>query len=245
MLKKVLVILSSAQKMELQEGTYHPTGYHLTELTDVLKKILASGYRIDVATPNGETPIIDPLSKRHLTHNQRLEAYAIIDSITTMNLPFKLEELREEILMVYSGLFIPGGHAPLVDLAHNTQLKRILKHFHNHHKPTATLCHGPAALLSATDDEHWIYEHYRMTCFPKYAEKNMEENILSGHIMYYLDDELVQQGAELEDSSPPGIPHIVVDRELITGQDPFSSKQLGTYFLKALDSYLAPEKQHQ
>ncbi len=38
MLKKVLVLLSAAQKIELQEGTYHPTGYHLTELTDVLKR---------------------------------------------------------------------------------------------------------------------------------------------------------------------------------------------------------------
>ena len=239
MLKKVLVLLSAAQKIELQEGTYHPTGYHLTELTDVLKEIQEDGYRIEVATPMGQTPVIDPISKRNLSPDQLRIAYTIIDTIPTMNLPLQLDTLCEEKLMAYSGLFIPGGHGPLVDLNHNVHVKHILEHFHYHQKPTATLCHGPAALLSATNDEHWLYEDYTMTCFPKAADKNIEDTILSGHLKYYLNEELVGQGATLEAPSQMGTPHTVVDRELITGQDPYASKQLGGQFLKALNHYLA------
>lgn len=238
MLKKVLVILSAAQKIELLEGRYFKTGNHLTEITDVLGKVLDSGYRIDIATPNGLTPVIDPISKRSLTKLQLKDAKQVLDSISNIYLPYKLSEMTEEKLLSYSGLFIPGGLAPLVDLNHHTEVRKILNHFHDHRKPTATLCHGQAALLSAMSNGSWLYKNYKMTCFPKSAEKTLEDNILSGHLKYYLDDKLKECGAYLEEEFPPGVAHTVIDRELITGQDPYASKRVGSIFLKALNQYL-------
>jgi len=238
MLKKILVILSAAKKIELQEGHYHKTGNHLTEITYVLEKALESGYRIDIATPNGLTPVIDPISKSSLTTLQLDNAKRVLESISNINLPYKLSELTEEKLIAYSGLFIPGGHAPLVDLNHHNEVNKILKHFHNHRKPTATLCHGQAALLSAMNNGSWLYQDYHMTCFPKSAEQELENSILEGHLKYYLDDKLKECGAQVEEEFPAGVPHTVVDRELITGQDPYASKSVGTIFLKALNQYL-------
>jgi putative intracellular protease/amidase len=238
MLKKILVILSAANKIELLEGHFHKTGNHLTEITNVLDKALDSGYRIDIATPNGKTPAIDPISRNSLSKSQLHEAKRILELISNINLPYKLSELTEEKLISYSGLFIPGGHAPLVDLNHHAEVSKILKHFHDHRKPTATLCHGQAALLSAIKNGTWIYKDYNMTCFPKSAEQDLENNILTGHLKYYLDDKLKECGANIEEEFPAGTPHTVIDRELITGQDPYASKNVGTIFLKALNQYL-------
>jgi len=55
-------------------------------------------------------------------------------------------------LQRYAGLLIPGGHAPLIDLANNPEVGALLRHFHQAGKPTAAICHGPIALLSAQRD---------------------------------------------------------------------------------------------
>lgn len=238
MLKKILVILSASNKLELLEGHFYKTGNSLTEIANVLEKSLAAGYRIDIATPNGKSPIFSSIGDSSFSKDKLTEFKKTLELISNINLPFSLSDLTEEKLISYSGLFIPGGYAPLVDLNHQTEVSKILKHFHNHHKPTATLCHGQAALLSAVSNGDWIYKDYTMTCFPKSAEENYEKNILSGHLKYYLDEKLIECGANIEPELPTGIPHTVVDRELITGQDPFSSKKLGSIFLKELNRYI-------
>jgi putative intracellular protease/amidase len=48
----------------------------------------------------------------------------------------------------YVGLVVPGGHAPMSDLAFNPDLGRIVQHFHDAQKPIGLICHGPVALMS-------------------------------------------------------------------------------------------------
>ena len=49
----------------------------------------------------------------------------------------------------YAGVFVPGGQAPVVDLMQDPDVGEILRHFHQHSKPTALLCHGPIAVVAA------------------------------------------------------------------------------------------------
>lgn len=46
-------------------------------------------------------------------------------------------------------IFIPGGHAPMMDLMQSKDLGKMLRTFHEKGKPTAMICHGPVAALSA------------------------------------------------------------------------------------------------
>ena len=50
--------------------------------------------------------------------------------------PRPFHSISDEELASFSGVFIPGGHAPLADLGDNPDLGRILWHFHNAGKPT-------------------------------------------------------------------------------------------------------------
>jgi putative intracellular protease/amidase len=48
----------------------------------------------------------------------------------------------------YVGLVVPGGHAPMSDLAFNPDLGKIVQHFHDKKLPIGLVCHGPVALMS-------------------------------------------------------------------------------------------------
>ena len=65
----------------------------------------------------------------------------------------------------------------MTDLWSDKDLGRILLHFHNAQKPTASLCHGPAALLStmvADKGSPWAYNGYEMTCYSNTEEMTNE-----------------------------------------------------------------------
>jgi putative intracellular protease/amidase len=48
----------------------------------------------------------------------------------------------------YAALLVPGGHAPMSDLAFNADLGAIIANFHAKQKPIGVICHGPVALMS-------------------------------------------------------------------------------------------------
>lgn len=153
--------------------------------------------------------------------------------------PHALEDLSEAKLQRFVGVFVPGGHAPMQDLHADPALGRVLAHFHAAGKPTAALCHGPAALLSApTVDGQWTYAGYRMTGFPRYTERALELfGAIDGHVPFYLDEALTQAGAAYTTTFPPVIPRVIRDRELVTGQDPYAADRLGAKFVHMLRLY--------
>ena len=148
-------------------------------------------------------------------------------------------------------VFIPGGHAPLIDLANNPQVGEILSHFHSEGKPTAAICHGPIALLSGQSNpqafelalksgeqassESWIYDGYKMTIFSTPEEAYFESTLNDATLLYYPADAMAQAGGKME-FKEMWAPNVVVDRELITGQNPFSDELLAEKLLQQLNS---------
>jgi putative intracellular protease/amidase len=53
-----------------------------------------------------------------------------------LNHPRPFASITDEELKGFSGIFIPGGHAPMTDLGDNPELGRIILHFHSQVKPT-------------------------------------------------------------------------------------------------------------
>lgn len=130
----------------------------------------------------------------------------------------------------------------MVDLKDDPDLGNVLLHFHDNNKPTAAICHGPIALLSAQMDHNWPYKGYRMTCFSKLEEQMQEEvtHMIPGPLPYYISDALRQAGAIVKNSLLSFIPHIIRDRELLTGQDPFAADKLGKEFAGMLQDFIKP-----
>ncbi len=254
---KVLIVVSSTKNLTLKNGVKHPTGFFLNELGIPLKALLDAGYEPVVADPLGNAPVMDTISDKPTYFGHDIKEYdavkAIVDDLPAMKNPKKLSEIAAGDLSQYEGIFVPGGHAPMENLWKQPALGKILRYFHEHHKPTALICHGPIALLAAADTPEkivaslenqsgtpdkkknsWCYAGYKMTVFSDAEEKpNEGHGALNGFMLFYPEDALKAAGGELN-IAPPKQSHVVVDRELITGQNPSSDKELADHFLKAL-----------
>lgn len=240
---KVLIIVSGANRVPLKNGNYYETGFWLNELAQPLRNMLDASYGVDFASPDGKKPSIDPNSIKMLPENARNEMCGLVKSTSSLWAPRAFSSLSESDLAQYTGVFIPGGHAPMVDLKDDRDLGRVLEHFHNNDKPTAAICHGPVALLSCSvAGAGWPYSGYRMTCFSKLEEQMQEEitHVIPGPLPYYISDALRSAGAIVKNSIFSFIPHTIRDRELLTGQDPFAAEKLGKEFVGMLNEYLKP-----
>ena len=122
----------------------------------------------------------------------------------------------------------------MVDLPLSDDVTRLIAVLHAKGAPIAALCHGPALLLAAPDriDGQWLFEGYRLTAFTNEEEEQNEIGRLG--VPWYVASALQNAGAILDDAPYPWASHVVVDRNLITGQNPFSSEATAQALLKAL-----------
>lgn len=250
---EVLVILSSETTMDLADGQSIETGYYLNEFGVPAKALVDAGYELVLATPKGNAPQVDKKSvstdyfdgdEAKMQSIQRFVA-----SLPDINNTASLSEILAGDLSQYEAVFIPGGHAPLIDLANNPEVGEILRHFNKQGKPTAAICHGPITLLSAQvqpnsyyqaikDGEkasanNWIYDGYKMTIFSDPEERVFESSLEGKKLKFYPAMAMENAGGNMAFASE-WQPNVVVDRELITGQNPFSDKLLAEKLLEML-----------
>lgn len=250
---QILVLLSSESQMQLQEGKTLTTGYYLNEFGVPADALLNAGYQLVLATPKGNAPVVDAksVSVQYFAGDeaemQRIQQ--VIAAIPGIDDTLSLQEVIDGGLAQYDGVFIPGGHAPLIDLANNPQVGEILRHFNAEAKPTAAICHGPITLLSAQKNpqqyqqsviakqpataSNWIYDGYRMTIFSDAEEAVFEASLNGDKLQYYPGKAMQQAGGEMQ-YAQEWTANVVVDRELITGQNPFSDKALAKAMLALL-----------
>lgn len=251
---EVLVLLSSETELPLQDGKTFPTGYYLNEFGVPADALLRAGYELTVATPKGNQPKADERSIDPVYFAGKAEEMRRIEGVVqSLTAPGKIKSLAEVMksgLDRYAGVFIPGGHAPLIDLSNNPQVGQLLQHFHAQGKPTAAICHGPITLLAAQADplgyeqalvsnrkdqaRNWIYSGYRMTIFSDAEEKVFEDSLQGDKLRYYPAKAMAQAGGQMQ-FADAWQPNVVVDRELITGQNPFSDHALAAALIKSLN----------
>lgn len=251
---QILVLLSSESQMQLQDGKTLSTGYYLNEFGVPADAFITAGYELVLATPKGNAPAVDEKSVTvqyfggSEAEMQRISK--VVAAIPGIDDTLSLKEVIANGLAQYEAVFIPGGHAPLIDLANNPEVGTILKHFNTEAKPTAAICHGPIALLSAQQNPqafqqalvqqspataaNWIYAGYKMTIFSD-AEETVFEGSLNGDKLQYYPGKAMQQAGGAMQYSAAWTPNVVVDRELITGQNPFSDKALADAVLAQLE----------
>lgn len=157
-----------------------------------------------------------------------------LDAIPGFQQPLDLSSLTDEDMAGFDAVFAPGGHGPMVDLADDPHVGRLLVALHAKDAPIASLCHGPALLLSAPErlDGQWLFDGYRMTCFTDEEEDQTEPGRLG--LPWYVDTALKNAGAVFDDGPLAWASHVVVDRHLITGQNPGSTEAVADAVIKAL-----------
>lgn len=261
---KILVIGSNATEIDVKGGGTRKIGQYLNETVVPIWAVQQAGYETVLATPDGTQPHIDENARTAENFDNdeaalnRAEAFFANDpSMTKVR---TLKAVLKEGLDGYSGVFVPGGHAPVVDLTTNAEAGEILRHFHELKKPTAMICHGPIALISVLPNavafraaliagdtakatelaKGWLYAGYNMTIYSNSETKPVEDQMWHAKMVYHVADALAAAGGRVSAGAVDFDPHVVEDRELITGQNPRSDHPLGAALVRALDRATAP-----
>ncbi|MHA5054660.1 type 1 glutamine amidotransferase domain-containing protein [Streptomyces sp. SD15] len=230
-MSKILFVLTGVDHWTLADGTRHPTGFWAEEAVAPYEAFKAAGHEVVVATPGGVVPTVDKgsLAPEFNGGQEGADRIAnVLASITELRQPIKLEEVN---LDDYAAVFYPGGHGPMEDLAVNADSGRLLTLALESGKPLGVVCHGPAALLAATkDDGGNAFAGYRVSGFTNTEETQAG---LADQAKWLLQDRLVEAGVDFQEGEP-WAPKVVVDRNLVTGQNPASSAPLAAELLKKL-----------
>ncbi|MFX0576463.1 type 1 glutamine amidotransferase domain-containing protein [Nocardia nepalensis] len=229
-MSKVLFVMTGVDYWTLADGTKHPTGYWAEEVVAPYNAFKAAGHEIVVATPGGVVPTVDQGSLAPEANggaDGAAEVARTLADAAELRTPIRLEDVD---LADYDAVYYPGGHGPMEDLSVNTASGALLNAALASGKPLGVVCHAPAALLATAIDGDSPFAGYRVTGFTNAEEAQAG---FADKAKWLLQDRLVDLGVDFR-VGEPWAPHIEVDRNLYTGQNPASSAPLAAEIVQAL-----------
>lgn len=219
--RHVLFILTNAHEIGPNR---RPTGYFFPEVAHPFEVFDEAGIAVEYASPRGGEPSHDGYDETDPAQRRFLEGPAIRRMARS-------RKLSEVDVLDYDAIFFPGGLGPMVDIWKDPDVKRAVIRAWNAGKIVAAVCHGPAALLGVTlDDGIPLLRGRRLTSF-----SNAEEEVYAKHdVPFSLEDALRAEGAE-HVAADPWQARVVVDGQLMTGQNPASGGALAREIVAALN----------
>ncbi len=224
---KVLIVLTSHDELG---DTGKKTGFWLEEFASPYYHLKDAGAQVTLASPRGGQPPLDP--KSHEPDFQTDDTRRFDDDQDAQNELANTAKLAEMKVEDFDAVFYPGGHGPLWDLHNDNDSIALIESFIAAEKPVATVCHAPAVLLKAKDQNgDPLIKAKKVTGFSNSEEAAVQ---LTDVVPFLLEDQLIAMGGvyqKVEDWNPLA----VVDGLIITGQNPGSSTAVAEALVKALN----------
>lgn len=203
-----------------------PTGFWFEELAAPYYELVAAGVEVDLASPKGGHPPVDPASQvRPSPAVSRFLADAKAMDKLAHTVP--LARVDDQ----YDAYFVAGGHGVMWDLASDPTLAQLLGHAADTGKVVAAVCHGPAALVGVKRaNGQPVVKGRRVAAFSNEEEKAAH---LDAVVPFALQTRLEGLGAHYE-HGPMWSSFALRDGNLVTGQNPQSSVAVAREVLAAL-----------
>ena len=253
---KILILMTNRKTLHLLDGEMRPSGFWAEEFVVPYKHFKQEGYEINVATIQGIPPTVDqtsidpamllnvkPANVQIDANVQAAEYLQVIENVPDLKSPLNLDLFTREQVASYDGVYICGGHGAIGDMPKSDEMTQVLRWMIEMDRPIATVCHGHCSLLNLRDSESkWPFAGYRLTAF-----SHSEELVTSmaGRLPFVLEVELTRLGALYEKASVMWESHVVVNRNLVTGQNPYSSKAVAESFVQKLGNAKTPDMRKQ
>ncbi len=227
---KILIVLTSHDQLGT---TGEKTGFWLEEFAAPYYVFRDAGAEITLASPKGGQPPMDPKSNQPDASTEATERFKS-DAAAQSELS-KTIRLSDVTPDDYDAVFYPGGHGPLWDLTEDPVSIALIETMYVSEKPVAAVCHAPAIFRKAKST-HGIpmVKGKSVTGFSNTEEAAVQ---LTDVVPFLLEDELKAQGANYT-RADDWSPHLAIDGNLITGQNPASSVLVAQALLKKLDGLI-------
>jgi len=213
----ILIIVTGSAEMTSGDKT----GLWLEEYAVPYVKFKEQGYKVTVATINGGVVPIDPnsLEGKKTEWKEAMEALNIS------------EVLKDIDTTKYQAVYIPGGHGAMFDLADDAMVKSTIASFADANKIVSSICHGPASLVGVKlKNGKYLVDGKKITSFTNAEEDEVKKSKL---MPFMLETKLKEQGAVFE-AKANWAENVVVDGNLITGQNPSASAKIAEVIIGRL-----------
>lgn len=223
---KILMILTSHSQLG---DTGKKTGFWLEEFAAPYYVLKDAGADVTLASPAGGQPPLDPKSDAEDAQTDSTRRFK--QDLPTQEALSSTVPLGEIDGDEYDAIFFPGGHGPLWDLAGNVDSIRLIESFTASDRPVAAVCHAPAVFKStAGPDGKPLVAGKRVTGF----SNTEEEAVGLTHVVPFLvEDMLKANGGNYQKGGDWEI-FVLVDGNLVTGQNPASSEEAARELLKLM-----------
>jgi len=224
---KVLIVLTSHDQLG---DTGKKTGFWLEEFASPYYHLKDAGVQVTLASPSGGQPPLDPKSNE--PDFQTDDTRRFDDDQIAQNELANTAKLAEMKVEDFDAVFYPGGHGPLWDLHNDNDSIALIEGFIAAGKPVATVCHAPAVLLKAKDQNgNPLVKGKEVTGFSNSEEAAVA---LTNIVPFLVEDQLIAMGGvyqKVDDWNSL----VVVDGLIITGQNPGSSAAVAEALVKAIN----------
>lgn len=224
---RILMIATSHDRLG-ESGSL--TGVGLETFAGPYYRFISAGAKVTAASPQGGTPPIDPLSLREETSTPGTRRFATDPAAGSL---FSNTQRIEKVdPRAQDALFFVGGHGAMWDFADNPIIGALLGASLRAGKPVAAVCHGVAAMCSGTEAAGPAMAAGRAIT----ALSDSEEAVLgrAGLVPFSLQQRLTALGARYQ-AGADFISHVIVDRNLITGQNMRSAEDAAAALLRILN----------
>jgi putative cofactor-binding repeat protein len=211
-MKSILFIITSANVT----GTNKiKTGYEFSEIADPYIEFSNANYNVDFASIRGGQTPEDGYDENYPNN----KIFKNSSGFKRLNFSHKLSDIDFE---AYEAIFFPGGLGPMIDMVNNNLLKTSIAKFYEDGKIVATVCHGAVALLNVKlKNGALLLKGKNVTCFSQ-PEEDLKGHTIEKIIPFFLDKAIINEGAKYS-KADPFEKHVVIDGNLITGQNPASA----------------------
>lgn len=225
MIVKVLIVVTSHAQLG---STGKLTGYYLPEVSHPAHVFAQKKIAFDVASPKGGKAPMDEGS-RDLNDKINKDFLSRKDFLAKLENTIALKDVKPED---YKAVLFAGGHGTMWDFAENKEIERISRVIYEKGGVVSAVCHGPAALVNIKlTNGQYLIEGKKVTGFSNQEEAAVD---LTKVVPFSLEDMLVTRGGKFSKASL-WKSHVVVDQNVITGQNPASAGAVGEAIAKAIN----------
>ncbi|MFE4457921.1 type 1 glutamine amidotransferase domain-containing protein [Nocardia tengchongensis] len=198
----------------------HPTGLWLSELTHAWHVFERHGFEQTLVSPAGGHVPLEPRSLKFPNYDRTAKAWradpARMALLDTTAAPDRIDSAD------YDAIYFTGGHAVMYDFPDSAGLQRITREIFERGGIVASVCHGYCGLLNTElSDGSYLVAGRKLTGFAWQEEVLARVDEL---VPYNAEAEMKKRGALYEKAMLPFVSYVVVDGNLVTGQNPGSAK---------------------
>ena len=226
---KVLIVVTSHGVMgQADDADAQKTCYFLSEVTHPYYVFKDAGFSIDIASPKGGEPPMDPRSHKLSDDDNRRFVETAAD----------WQKMQNSLLLAdinaadYDAIVFAGGHGTMWDFPDNTDIQRLSRDIYENDGVVAAVCHGPAALVNVKlANGDYLVAGRTVSTFTNLEERIMR---LYSDMPFLLETVLEERGASIDTALIPFMERVSVADRLVTGQNPNSARAMAEEVVKLL-----------